>query len=397
MPRKPAKIPAPATALDFSALVEAIRRVHDHSTEIAKRAVNTSLTLRNWIIGRYLAEYELQGADRAEYGDRLFTVLSNRLQHLNVSNTGRRQLYQYLAFYRAYPQIVRSLPAPFVQLLPAMWETAESPEPVADKSGPLSAVNPKVRSVTALFELPGEKLLSCLSYSHFELLISLDDPLKRAFYEIECIRGNWSVRALKRQIASLYFERSGLSLDKEKLAAMAHETAEAAEPKLSIRDPYIFEFLGLKPREAVAESDLEQSLIENLQDFLLELGHGFCLEARQKSILIGDTRGFVDLVFYHRILRCHVLVELKVDEFRHEHIGQLNSYVAWFQKNMTRDGDNPPIGLLLCTGKDHALVEYALSAMNQRLFVSKYQLELPSKDALQQFLDQKRKEVTGEL
>ena len=397
MPRKPAKSLAHATALDFSALVEAIRQVHDHSAEIAKRAVNSSLTLRNWIIGRYLAEYELRGADRAEYGDRLLTVLSNRLRDINVSNTGRRQLYQYLAFYRTYPQIVRSLPAPFVRLLPAMWETPESPEPVVNKSGQFSGVNPIVRSVTALFELPGEKLLSSLSYTHIEQLLALDDPLKRAFYEIECIRGNWSVRALKRQIASLYFERSGLSLDKEKLAAMAQETAETAEPKLSIRDPYIFEFLGLKPREAVAESDLEQALIENLQDFLLELGHGFCLEARQKSILIGDTRGFVDLVFYHRILRCHVLVELKVDEFRHEHIGQLNTYVAWFKKNIMRDGDNPPIGLLLCTGKDHALVEYALSAMNQRLFVSKYQLELPSKDALQQFLDQKRKEVTGEL
>jgi predicted nuclease of restriction endonuclease-like (RecB) superfamily len=397
MPRKPAIPRTPAASLDFAALVEAIRRVHDHSAAIAKRAVNTSLTLRNWVIGAYIAEYELHGADRADYGDRLFAVLSNRLRDLNVSNAGRRQLYQYLAFYRAYPQIVRSLPAPFVQLLPASWEAAESPNVAAGKSSDASAANPIVRTVTAQFEVPGEKLISCLSYTHFEQLLALDDPLKRAFYEIECIRGNWSVRALKRQIASLYFERSGLSLDKDKLSAMANQGVEHAEPRLSIRDPYIFEFLGLKPREAVAESDLEQALLENLQDFLLELGHGFCLEARQKCIVIGDTRGFVDLVFYHRILRCHVLVELKVDEFRHEHIGQLNTYVAWFKKNMMREGDNPPVGLLLCTGKDHALVEYALSAMNQRLFVSKYQLELPSKDTLQQFLDQKRKEVTGEI
>jgi len=224
MPRKPAKPQAPATALDFSALVDAIRLVHDHSTAVAKRAVNTSLTLRNWIIGRYLAEYELRGADRAEYGDRLFTALSDRLLDLNISNTGRRQLYQYLAFYRAYPQIVRSLPAPFVQLLPAMWEPAKSPDLVAKKSDESSAANPIVRSVTALLELPGEKLLSSLSYTHFEQLLAINDPLKRAFYEIECIRGNWSVRALKRQIASLYFERFGLSLDKEKLAAMAHDT-----------------------------------------------------------------------------------------------------------------------------------------------------------------------------
>ena len=205
------------------------------------------------------------------------------------------------------------------------------------------------------------------------------------------------MRALKRQISSLYFERSALSLDKDKLSAMANETAEPNAPQLTIRDPYIFEFLGLKPKEAVAESDLEQALLDNLQEFLLELGHGFCLEARQKSIVIGKTRGFVDLVFYHRILKCHVLVELKVDEFRHEHLGQLNTYVAWYQKNLMQDGDNPPVGLLLCTGKDHALVEYALSSMNHPLFVSKYQFELPSKETLQQFLQDKRKEVSGEI
>ena len=143
----------------------------------------------------------------------------------------------------------------------------------------------------------------------------------------------------------------------------------------------------------MAESDLEAALVENLRDFLLELGHGFCLEAQQKSIVIGKTRGFVDLVFYHRILKCHVLVELKVDEFRHEHIGQLNTYVTWYRKHMMAEGDNPPVGLLLCTGKDHALVEYALAAIDNRLFVSKYQLELPSKEDLARFIEEKRREV----
>jgi predicted nuclease of restriction endonuclease-like (RecB) superfamily len=213
-----------------------------------------------------------------------------------------------------------------------------------------------VRSVTAQLAMPAETLLNSLSYTHFEQLLGLEDPLKRAFYEIECIRGNWSVRALKRQIATLYFERSGLSKDKEKLAAMVQNGVETAEPKLAIRDPYIFEFLGLRAKDAVGESDLEAALLENLQEFLLELGHGFCLEAQQKSIVIGKTRGFVDLVFYHRILKCHVLVELKVDEFRHEHLGQINTYVTWYRQHMMAEGDNPPVGLLLCTGKDHALV-----------------------------------------
>jgi predicted nuclease of restriction endonuclease-like (RecB) superfamily len=141
-------------------------------------------------------------------------------------------------------------------------------------------------------------LVQRLSFTHLVELLALEDPLKRAFYEIECIRGNWSVRTLKRQIATLYYERSGLSIDKEKLADMAHAAAEKAEPKLAIQDPYIFEFLGLKASEAVSESSLEDALLDNLHEFLMELGHGFCLEARQKSIVIGNTRGFVDLVFY---------------------------------------------------------------------------------------------------
>lgn len=241
-----------------------------------------------------------------------------------------------------------------------------------------------------------EVLLDALSFTHFAELIVIEDPLRRAFYEAECLRGHWSVRALKRQIATLYFERSGLSSDKQKLAVMVKARADMAEPKLAIRDPYVFELLGLKTKDAVEESDLEAALVTNLRDFLLELGHGFCLESQQKSIVIGNTRGFVDLVFYHRILRCHVLVELKVDEFRHEHIGQLNTYVTWYRRNMMAKGDNPPVGLLLCTQKDHALVEYALAGIDNRLFVSKYQVELPSREELQRFLEDKRRELGGE-
>jgi len=220
-----------------------------------------------------------------------------------------------------------------------------------------------------------------------------DDPLKSTFYEIECIRGNWSVRALKRQIGSLYYERSGLSNNKEKLAELVQSSAERAESKLAIRDPYIFEFLGLKSKEVMRESNLEDALLDKLYDFLLELGHGFCFEARQKRILIGKTTEFVVLSFYHRLLKCHVLIELKVDEFTHEQLGQLNTYVNWYRKNLMVKGDNPPIGLLLCTQKDHALVEYALAGMDNKLFVSKYQLELPRKEDLQRFLEEKVREV----
>ena len=161
---------------------------------------------------------------------------------------------------------------------------------------------------------------------------------------------------------------------------------------LSIRDPYVFEFLGIKPREVMGESHLEDALLDKVQEFLLELGRGFCFEARQKRIRIGDEFFFVDLVFYHRILKCHVLIDLKVDEFKHEHVGQLNTYVTWFQKHEMTAGDNPPVGLLLCTRKNHALIEYALAGMDNQLFVSRYQLELPKKEELERFLEAKLKE-----
>jgi predicted nuclease of restriction endonuclease-like (RecB) superfamily len=363
--------------MTFDFLVASIKQVDEHMAAQAGKAVNISLTLRNWLIGLYIAEYELRGADRATYGENLFSELSKELRRQKVSNTGRRQLYGYLDFYRAYPQIVRTVPAQSRHLIP----------------NTVSRV--KVRTPSAQLTFMPEKLLNTLSYSHFELLTGLDDDLKRAFYEIETIRGNWAVRELKRQIGSLYFERSGLSLNKEKLAEMVKAGAEQAEPRLAVRDPYIFEFLGIKSKEVMSESDLEDSLLGKLQDFLLELGHGFCFEARQKRILIGVTHGFVDLVFYHRILKCHVLVELKVNEFKHEHLGQLNTYISWYRKNMMTEGDNPPVGILLCTQKDHALVEYALAGIDNKLFVSKYQLKLPKKEDIQRFLEEKMREEIG--
>ncbi len=245
-------------------------------------------------------------------------------------------------------------------------------------------------------QVPVERLVTSLSFSHFAELIAIVDPLKRTFYEVECIRGNWSVRELRRQIGSLYFERSDFSKDKKKLVALVKTGAEVSEPRLAIRDPYVFEFLGLRSREVMGESDLEEALLDKLQDFLLELGRGFCFEARQKRILIGDTHGFVDLVFYHRILKCHVLVELKVAEFSHEHMGQLNTYVSWYKRNVMTAGDNPPVGILLCTRKDRTLVEYALADLDNRLFVSKYQLELPSREEIQRFLEVQLKEARDE-
>lgn len=366
--------------INFQNLVTAIRQVHEHLSAQAGKAVNISLTLRNWIIGWYIAEFELRGADRAEYGEKLLTELARQLAEVNVSNCNRRQLYRYLQFYRIYPQIVGTLSPQLKPLLP-------------ESSGTLEEAG----TASTQLALAPENLINRFSYSHFELLFSIDDPLKRAFYEIECMRGNWSVRELKRQIVSLYYERSGFSKNKAKLAELVQQGAETAEPNLAIRDPYIFEFLGIKSKDVMGESDLEDHLLDKLQEFLLELGYGFCFEARQRRILIGETHGFVDLVFYHRILKCHVLLELKVDSFSHEHLGQLNTYVSWFKRNMMTDGDNPPVGIMLCTQKDHTLVEYALAGMDNNLFVSKYQLELPKKEEIQRFIEENIKESRDTL
>lgn len=421
--KKRSTMKASSTHLDFAALVIAIQQVHEESAAFVNRTVNTTLTLRNWIIGGYIREYEQRGADRAQYGTRLLERLSDSLQHcLDRSYTGRylglcRQLFDM------YPEIRKSVISEFKLLplpgTPRGSAAAEIQKSLISESGQTNlpiqrsvtakSIEPEIVSddahwLSAIRELPTpelgvpmHRLVNALSFTHLAELIAIDDPLKRAFYEIECIRGNWSVRALKRQIATLYFERSGLSKDKEKLAAMLKKGVETAEPKLAIRDPYIFEFLGLRAKDAVSESDLEAALVENLREFLLELGHGFCLEAQQKSIVIGKTRGFVDLVFYHRILKCHVLVELKVDEFKHDHLGQLNTYVTWYRRHKMSPGDNLPVGLLLCTDKDHALVEYATASMDNQLFVSQYAVKLPSKDKLEKFIQAKYQEALGIL
>jgi len=315
-------------SLNFSTLVTSIQRVNEKMAAQAGRAINVSLTLRNWVIGAYIDNYELNGSDQADYGDKLLSELAKRLTGINVSNCNRRQLYRYLRFYRLYPQIGEIESAQLQKMLPVERPGME-----------------KVGTPSPQLQFTGEYLVQRLSYSHFELIADLDDPSKRIFYETECIRGNWSVRELKRQIGSLYYERSGLSENKEKLAKLVQSRVEASEPKLAIRDPYVFEFLGIKSCEVMRESDLEDQLLDKLQGFLLELGHGFCFEERQKRILIGDTHGFIDLVFYHRILKCH------------------------------------------------ALVEYALAGMANHLFVSRYQLELPQKKEIQRFLEDKMREV----
>lgn len=374
---------APSANDNFEALVVSIVQLHQQAQEFATKAVNIGLTLRNWFIGHRIVEFEQQGRDRAAYGERLLPALAERLAAAGLKRVDTRELRRFRLLYTTYPHIRETV----------------TPELLA-RSGasalqPFLQFAPQTKRETLSPESPPGKpdLLQRLSFSHLAELLELPDETQRRFYEIECIRGNWSVRELKRQIASLYYQRSGLSQDKTALSNLAQQTAETALPAHIIRDPYVFEFLGLRSRDVMAESDLEDALLDKLQDFLLELGHGFCFEARQKRILIGDEHFFVDLVFYHRVLKCHILVELKTDAFRHEHLGQLNTYVAYYKKHQMTQGDQPPIGILLCTRKNDALVEFALGDLSNQVFVSRYAVELPGKEEMERFITQIGKEV----
>lgn len=363
----------------FDGLVEALFAAHGEMHGRATSAVNRALTLRNWLMGAFIQEYELRGRDRAEYGERLFIRLAERLAALRVPRADARELHRYVAFYLSYPQIRETVSPESL----ALWPSVRIGETTSPDSPAGSQV---VRS-------PGRDLVAVLAFSHLAELMTVPDGPARAWYEREAISGRWSVRELRRQISTLAFERLVLSTDKRRAQAAIAERAERQTGGMMIRDPYFFEFLGARAETVMGETQLEDALIDKVQAFLFELGRGFCFEARQKRLLIGDELFFIDLVFYHRILKCHVLIDLKVDEFKHQHLGQLNTYVNWYRRNEMGEGDNPPIGLLLCTRKNQALVEYALAGMDNALFVSRYQVQLPRKDELERLLAELSHEV----
>jgi predicted nuclease of restriction endonuclease-like (RecB) superfamily len=375
--------------MNFDFLVNTIQQTHSSLQQSSLRSVNKHLTIRNWLIGFYIVEFEQMGEDRAIYGEKLLTELAKSLNIKGLSETNLRLSRQ---FYFTYPQIHQSLTDELKKTIftvfpiyQSLTDEFQNTKNQLNKTNYLAVASDNTASQN-VYQVPSEKLLNHLSFTHFTLLFPIEDPLKRVFYEIECIKGNWSVSELKRQINSLYFERSGMSKNPEKLSRITQENAALLEVKDIIKSPFTFEFLGLNAKDVVYESDLEQALIDNLEAFLLELGHGFCFEAKQKRITIGDRYFFIDLVFYHRVLKCHVLVDLKLKEVEHEHIGQLKTYINYFKKNIMLPDDNPPVGLLLVTENNTALVEYAVAETDRDLFVSKYMLELPSINQLKDFI-----------
>jgi predicted nuclease of restriction endonuclease-like (RecB) superfamily len=375
--------------MNFEALVKHISTIQNTLQAQAAHAVNLALTSRNWLMGCYIVEFEQNGEDRAAYGEQLLKKLEQRLK---TKGLNERRFREFRRLYLVYPQ----LKEPITQYIASQIQirhtlSAEFIEPIRRLPSAESAMNirriPSAELGTAKeWIIPADRLFNKLTYSNLMLISAIDNPVKRAFYEMETIRGCWSYKELERQIASLYYERSGLSKNKEALSALVQQQATLLQPKDVINTPVTLEFLGLNERALVTENDLEQSILDNLQHFLLEMGHGFCFEARQKRILIDENYFFADLVFYHRILKCHVIVVLKIDKFRHEYASQLNMYLNYFKAEVMQPDDNPPIGILLCTEKGDTLVKYATAGLDPNIFVQKYMIELPTEEEIKEFI-----------
>ena len=332
-------------------------------------------------MGCYIVEFEQNGEDRAAYGEQLLKKLEQRLK---TKGLNERRFREFRRLYLVYPQLKEQV-LHYIMAGNEIRHTlsTEFTEPIRHT---LSAELQTSEIQYNKWSIPAERLFNKLPYSHLKFISKIENPTKRAFYEMEAIRGCWSARELERQISSLYYERSGLSKNKEALSALVQQQVTLLQPKDVINTPVTLEFLGLNERALVTENDLEQSILDNLQHFLLEMGHGFCFEARQKRILIDGDYFFADLVFYHRILKCHVIVELKIDKFRHEYASQLNLYLNYFKAEVMQPDDNPPVGILLCTEKGDTLVKYATAGLDPNIFVQKYMIELPTEEEIKKFI-----------
>lgn len=371
--------------MNYSVLIDVISKVHQQSQAGAAGAVNRYLVLRNWLIGFYMIEFEQNGKDRAEYGSELLKKAAQDLQSRGIPGCAVRMLERMRIFCVTYPQLRDAFSSPAAadlcsSILPHGLKISS---PAVTKSKDVQRTSPRPLSIKQLFHF---------SWTHFVELIGIDDPWKRAFYENECLKGNWSKRQLQRQIGTLLYERTGLSIDKKAVIEAGRKQASEAPQAIAdlIRDPYVLEFAGLPESIQYHESTLEAALLNHLQAFLLELGNGFCFESRQKRVTIGNEHDYIDLVFYHRVLRCHLIIDLKIRAFQHKDAGQMNFYLNYWKDQMMTKGDNPPVGLILCTDKDQTKVEYAVGGLDRQLFVSRYMVVLPKPEEIQRLIENDR-------
>ncbi len=322
---------------EYVRLVSLISEVWDRAKNKAAIAINTELLEANWKTGQYIVEFEQGGNVKARYGEQLITNLAKDLTHLKGRGFSRSNLIYMRKLYLTFPK--------------------------------------------------SETLSHQLTWSHYFELLKCEDPMELQFYMKECVNEGWTVRELKRQINSSLFQRLALSTDKEGVLALAKQGHQVQTASDIIHDPYVLEFAGLPRQKRYKEKDLEDALKANMEKFLLELGRGFAFIGRQYIVPIGSRQFKVDLVFYHAILKCYVLIDLKRDEIKHSDIGQMNLYLNYFKNEICQPDDNPPVGIVLGARKDELLMEYALQGIDNQLFAARYQLYLPNRDELQSQLN----------
>jgi predicted nuclease of restriction endonuclease-like (RecB) superfamily len=317
----------------YGRLLNEIGKAIEQARKNAVAVVNNELVKANWLIGKHIVQYEQQGKERAEYGSDLLANISVDLRKRYGKGFGRRNVLDMRRFFLAFPS----------------WKA-----------------------------LPAK-----LSWSHYVVLLGISDVSARTFYLRQCVNESWGYRELERQVSTALYERLALRKDKRGMLRLAKRGNVVRNPKEAVKDPYVLDFLGLRHVRQLTEKRLEQRIIDNLQMFLLELGKGFAFVSRQFAISIRNNHFYIDLVFYHRILRCFVLFDLKTRPVRHSDIGQMNLYLNYFKAEENAAGDQDPIGIILSADKDEILVEYAMGGISSRIFVSKYQLYLPDKKELQ--------------
>jgi predicted nuclease of restriction endonuclease-like (RecB) superfamily len=399
--------------VDYQKLLHEIALINDSTQVAALRAINQILTVRNWLIGAYLIEYEQNGLDRAAYGAQVLERLAQDLKEQGVKGFAVSNLRSFRQFAITYPQLAQ--PHIFSEIIaltplstseirqtlsgefgsspvepdrPSSAEEFVSVTPAAFPSLQVRAQeNPPFEWQTAEYY---QQLFQALAWSHFLELSRLDDRLKRSFYELETVKSRWSIRELKRQMSNLLYERVGLSKNRAGVLALAEQGKLLDTPESIVRDPYFLEFLGLKEETRYSETELENALLDHLQEFMQELGRDFCFVERQFRITVDHEHHHLDLLFYHRSLQCLIAIDLKLGKFRHDFAGQMNFYLNYLKANVSYPHENPPVGILLCAERDAETVSYATAGMDNQLFVSRYLIALPSEEKLKQWLKQEQ-------
>jgi predicted nuclease of restriction endonuclease-like (RecB) superfamily len=406
--------------VDYNRLINDLDLINSTAQATAAKAINQVLTIRNWLIGGYLVEYEQNGDERAGYGEALLKKIAEDLAKRGVKGLAITSLKTYRKLALTYPAIAKSqaLSDLFTPLIQTVAD--QKSQTVSDLSSEQDAGTAFMTDFLESFSSSGEflfhfpsliersienqdlpwqdeayclRLFQTLSWSHLTELSRIDDPIKRAFYELQSVKSGWSLRELKRQVNSMLYERIGLSKDKDAVLTMASSGKLVDTPENILRDPYVLEFLGLNEKPSYSESDLEQALIDHLQQFLHELGRDFCFIERQFRVTIANKHHFLDLLFYHRTLRCLVAIDLKIGDFEASHAGQMNLYLNYLKSEVALPEENPPVGILLCSEKDNEEVHYATAGMDSKLFVSRYLVALPSEAQLKKWLREEQRRL----